>query len=51
MMSNKLIQDSISDLTEYALTTDETIDLLDLSTWGEYRFHRAEDMIWNSIAS
>jgi hypothetical protein len=26
-------------------------DLLDPSTWGEYRFHRAEDMIWNSIAS
>eukprot|EP00956_Cyclotella_meneghiniana_P007342 scaffold9965_cov69-Cyclotella_meneghiniana.AAC.23 len=51
MAESPIIQSMISDLVEFMETTDDSIDLLDRDTWGSYSFARAEDMIWNSIAS
>ena len=51
MYESSLIQSMLSDLIEYAESTDDTIDLLDKSTWGNYSFQRVYDMIWNCIAS
>jgi hypothetical protein len=45
-----LIDSMISDLREFAESTDDSIDLLDRETWGDYSFSRAEELIWNSIA-
>jgi hypothetical protein len=45
-----LIDSMISDLREFAESTDDSIDLLDRETGGDYLFSRAEELIWNSIA-
>ena len=46
-----LVDDVVTDLWEFAESTDDALDLLDKETWGEYRFDRAYDLIWNNIAS
>jgi hypothetical protein len=40
----------ISDLHEFAESTNDSTDLLDRETWGDYSFSRAEELIWNTIA-
>jgi hypothetical protein len=50
MFSSSIIQDSLDNLIAFADSTDDSINLLDSTTWKDYTFDRAEDMIWNSIA-
>ena len=50
MIEDHLIQDLLSELSEYADTTDDSIDLLDPNSWGDYQFNKAYDLIWNTIA-
>jgi hypothetical protein len=51
MLQNSLIQDCILELSEYAESTDDSIDLMDPETWGNYRFDKAYDLIWNAVGS
>jgi hypothetical protein len=48
--SPTIIQDSLGDLITFADSTDDSFDLLDSTTWIDFKFDRAEDMIWNAIA-
>jgi hypothetical protein len=52
MQYDTLISDLMDELTQFANCEDDTVDMLDKSTWEgkPFNFERAENLIWNAIA-
>ena len=52
LMNNRLIQDILEDLQNFAECADDDIDMLDPATWENtpYSFPWAQALTWNAIA-